>query len=425
MFIPKVNQYIITNFGSASKNKMKRVLLFTHFYPYGTTEESFISNEVKYLLQPGVHLTIVPYTKRAGVRDIPQGVTVDDLLTKKGILQLLSAFIRSIFSPYLFLMLSSGEKRRVNLFKYLYQGFKAIIEAHLVKNYLKNISCCNDPLIIYSYWFNHTVLGAVIAKQTGLISAVKIVSRAHGYDVYEELRGKYYPLRDMCLRQIDALYVVSLNGATFLQSRYPAHKEKIFVSRLGIDPAIDKSCKKEETVSFISCSQVNQVKRVHLIYSSILGYAAEHPQKKITWSHIGNGVLFNSVQKMVRDSCLSNLNVKLYGEMSNSEVRDLMSNKYFHVFINLSLSEGVPVSIMEAISAGIPVLATETGGNPEIVTSRSGICIPLMFGIEQFIDAINSILDKGDSLRISAREFFLENYEAGKNYTNFVNELLS
>ena len=41
-------------------------------------------------------------------------------------------------------------------------------------------------------------------------------------------------------------------------------------------------------------------------------------------------------------------------------------------FINLSDSEGIPVSIMEAMSVGIPIIARDVGGNREIVTNNNG-----------------------------------------------------
>lgn len=45
------------------------------------------------------------------------------------------------------------------------------------------------------------------------------------------------------------------------------------------------------------------------------------------------------------------------------------------VFINLSTNEGVPVSIMEAISFDIPIVATDVGGTSEIVTDETGILV--------------------------------------------------
>ena len=46
---------------------------------------------------------------------------------------------------------------------------------------------------------------------------------------------------------------------------------------------------------------------------------------------------------------------------------DYYKNNIIDIFINLSASEGIPVSIMDAISFGIPCIATNVGGTGEIV----------------------------------------------------------
>ena len=66
-----------------------------------------------------------------------------------------------------------------------------------------------------------------------------------------------------------------------------------------------------------------------------------------------------------------NLNVILTGYISNSDVKQLYMMNDFDLFVNMSLSEGIPVSIMEAISFGIPIIATNVGGNAEIVNDET------------------------------------------------------
>ncbi len=50
------------------------------------------------------------------------------------------------------------------------------------------------------------------------------------------------------------------------------------------------------------------------------------------------------------------------------EVRALMSA--FDVYVNCSTYEGVSLTILEAMATGLPVVATEVGGNPEVVVDR-------------------------------------------------------
>ena len=59
------------------------------------------------------------------------------------------------------------------------------------------------------------------------------------------------------------------------------------------------------------------------------------------------------------------------GAIQNVEVYKYYNEHCADLFINVSSSEGLPVSIMEAISFGIPVIATDVGGTGEIV--KNGI----------------------------------------------------
>lgn len=46
------------------------------------------------------------------------------------------------------------------------------------------------------------------------------------------------------------------------------------------------------------------------------------------------------------------------------------------VYVNSSISEGVSLTILEAMAAAIPVIATDVGGTPEVVTAACGILVP-------------------------------------------------
>lgn len=57
------------------------------------------------------------------------------------------------------------------------------------------------------------------------------------------------------------------------------------------------------------------------------------------------------------------------------DVADLMRGA--SVFANASLFEGLPISLIEAAMSGLPIVATEVGGNPEVVLDgRSGFIVP-------------------------------------------------
>ena len=121
-------------------------------------------------------------------------------------------------------------------------------------------------------------------------------------------------------------------------------------------------------------------------------------------------------------------------EISNEEYEVINKFLEFYkkqkadVFINVSTTEGLPVSMMEAISYSIPVIATKVGGVGEIVKDGyNGLLIDPDFTDEALAEKIKdfALLQKEERLamRKNARSFWEENFDARKNCTDFVKEI--
>ena len=97
----------------------------------------------------------------------------------------------------------------------------------------------------------------------------------------------------------------------------------------------------------------------------------------------------------------------------------------YHIFVNVSESEGIPVSIMEASSFGIPVIATNVGGVGEIVENGyNGLLLNKDFLNRDLSVCLKSIACMVDNdyqtLRKHAREMWEERYNSSVNYSKFV-----
>jgi glycosyltransferase involved in cell wall biosynthesis len=90
----------------------------------------------------------------------------------------------------------------------------------------------------------------------------------------------------------------------------------------------------------------------------------------------------------------------------------------------VSTTEGIPVSIMEAMSFGIPVIATDVGGTQEIVNKDNGILLHSQLDETDLASAIR-IAMKEDlwQRKTNALETWRSKYNAPTNYQNFVSEL--
>jgi glycosyltransferase involved in cell wall biosynthesis len=120
----------------------------------------------------------------------------------------------------------------------------------------------------------------------------------------------------------------------------------------------------------------------------------------------------------------TNLEALLQGECSNTEVLDFY-RRGVHVFINASISEGVPVSIMEALSCSIPVVATSVGGVPEAVDASCGILVDASVTPAGLADAVlKLLLSPGYSeMRVAAHERWMKQFNGPVNFAEFARSL--
>ena len=98
------------------------------------------------------------------------------------------------------------------------------------------------------------------------------------------------------------------------------------------------------------------------------------------------------------------------------------------LLVNVSTTEGLPVSMMEAMSFSIPVLATDVGGVGEIVKDGyNGFLIDESFTDEALAQKLKEIIlssrDERAAMRKNARLFWEENFDAEKNFTAFAKEI--
>lgn len=87
---------------------------------------------------------------------------------------------------------------------------------------------------------------------------------------------------------------------------------------------------------------------------------------------IGTGPDYSEVQEQIVQYGLQK-HVALAGNKPNKEIHGLLERE--NIYILMSNNEGLPISILEAMRAGLPVISTKVAGIPEEVDSRNGILI--------------------------------------------------
>lgn len=272
----------------------------------------------------------------------------------------------------------------------------------------------------YSYWFSNEATLLAILKKQGHIT--NYVSRAHGFDLYEN-NGKenYIPFRTFQLSQADKVFCISKTGMNYLQALYPQYADKIRTAYLGVYHHGLNPFDAQQLV-VVSCANIVAVKRVHLLVQAL-----KTVQVPMTWFHFGDGNLRAGIEALA-GSLPPHIRVQMMGKISHSELMAFYKKQPVSVFVNTSISEGIPVSIMEAISFGIPVIATDVGGVSEIVTSRTGVLIDAGFEPEELGQLLNNFSGSAlhaPAFREGVRAFFAAHFSAEHNYPAFADQLLS
>jgi glycosyltransferase involved in cell wall biosynthesis len=285
----------------------------------------------------------------------------------------------------------------------------------------------NQVDLIYFYWMVPELMGAIAFRDT-VQPGLKIVSRAHGGDLYRELRpGAYIGLRDTIVRGIDEIYCISEHGKTYLEDRYPFLKSILHTARLGVDDPVDRNVQpSDEPLSIITCSFVLREKRLHLIVDAIEHLLRVSPWRKIKWTHVGDGELYDELRAAVSARLGTRAQVIFKGYLSYPQVMELYRNEKFDVFINVSDSEGIPVSLMEASAFGIPMIATNVGGNNEIVNAENGVLMSANPDIETLAATLVRFSDRPAAIafRQRARALWEEKYNAAINHDRFGKALI-
>ena len=123
---------------------------------------------------------------------------------------------------------------------------------------------------------------------------------------------------------------------------------------------------------------------------------ASMEQRNIRVSLVGDGPDREALERQVNEQGLGDV-VEFLGFRSQAEVRERMSRA--DVFVLPSFAEGVPVVLMEAMAAGVPVVATRIAGISELVEDGlSGFTVP-PGNADQLRHAIERLLGDSDLRR--------------------------
>jgi len=399
---------------------MKDIIIFTVSYPYGTKEQ-FLETEIKYLSQHFKKVIVIPAYISKEARGVPANVSVDTVFAEKN--SNLHFFMSSLFSKYLYKELAKHPFVLLSLAR-LSKLFSFIGKGRSLYKHLKNYY--DHEYIFYSYWFNGSVFGCYLYDKYA--HEISFYTRVHGSDLYLEVNKNYLPLRPLILSKIKKVFTISEHGKEYLQRHYQVNENKLKVSRLGTQEQNISTLMSREPSEFciVSCSHISPVKRIDMLIKALSIVAKNNLEINIKWVHIGSGKEQKVLEGLAFSMSSENLKMNFLGGMSNKDIFEYYKTHDIDLFVNVSRSEGLPVTFMEAFNCGIPVFAIDNGGISEIVNNDNGILLKHDSSLEQIASGLSDCIRNKDELfskKCVARTTWEKSYNADSNYIKFCKEL--
>lgn len=399
----------------------KVLIMITQRYPFGKGE-NYLNRETEYFLDRFDTIDILPLNSLGEPRKVHESIQVNKLISDKFVSNKFKHFVLNCFSICYLLSVeffNSKHKKFIlkNFFHFLNETIIISVKSQLLLNHVKN-KYPNSEVSYYSVWMDEGAVMLAMLKRKKLIS--DFVFRLHGYDIYDERRsGSYMPYRYFCFKFAKKIFVVSQAGKDYLLQK-KIFNHKLIVNYSGLNDY--GTCKNTDSEIFtiVSCSNIIPLKRVDRMIDVLK--LIEFP---VRWVHIGEGELIEEL-KFKTGELRTNVHVELVGYLPHEKLMQFYSENSIDLFIHLSETEGLPLSLVEAQSFGIPVIATNVGGTSEIVNEKNGFLIEANLNIPQIAEHIITLYNNPElknKLAIESRNNFLNKFSAKKNYTAFTSQI--
>ncbi len=398
------------------------IVVVTSHFPFGEGE-SFIAPELEHW-QEGDDVVLLPEKHaRLGARPVPDAVRVDETLAHRWASRRWLAWsaARALTSPILARELwRLARERRLNPQR-VRVAVRTLAQVQLIARTLTDIARRDRARVdvVYGYWLSSGVMaGAMLARKSRVGATL---ARAHGTDLWETSRlGEYTPLIRQFAPWIRCVHAISDAGRQHL-ARYGFTEHQRRCSRLGVSiPRTTTPPSGPGEFHVVTLSSMTPFKRLDRAAEALARLHTLRPELKLQWTHIGDGPLRAEIEQHAQQLRAGSVRVNLPGAMPHEEALAFLARTPIDVMLNTSDSEGIPVSLMEAMAHGIPAVAPDVGAVRELVPDA------MLLPAHTTGDAIGDFLAahaeqcKGTQWRSQARQRIEEEFDANVNHARFV-----
>ncbi len=407
---------------------MKLLIVTTHF-PHGTWNESFFEPELHALASSFDEVHLLPLKGGPLNRSLPARVVLWEPVRGASKWSHFKQLLH--FSTWRMLAQVLDDCRRtvgrIGL-RHVVNGMAAVCwRSALMRHsrfnaFLKSA----DSTLVYAYWGHMPALVIPLAKAAGAKTCV----RYHSVDLYLERshNQSFIPYRNDIQAATNLNIFISEHGLNYFEARAGEKASGLrAIHRLGspdYGPPVARVTEASSSpVVMVSVSSIGGVKRVHLIARLAKELAK---RRTVEWHHFGSGNS-RALDREMANRNSKGLTIKMWGDTPRARIQEFYRSQPVTFFVNLSEFEGVPVSIMEALNADIPVVASDVGGTSEIVRpGQSGMLVaPLECAHSKALaeKIIAALAPDGLLQRSAPRLIWQELYDAETNAARLVTQL--
>ncbi|MBS4022238.1 MAG: glycosyltransferase [Dethiobacter sp.] len=243
----------------------------------------------------------------------------------------------------------------------------------------------------------------LIVLPVALVTRTPVVLTAHGGDVLLGQRRQFRFLTKLTLSFAKGVIAVSESLAGKINKSFGVDIKKITVASCGVDLDLfsprDKRKSRAalgvpaETKLVLFVGNLVPVKGIENLLQSFAWMAKDEPLAQLAL--MGEGPLRDELQELAVQLGIEN-SCRWLTPVEHDQVPAIISAA--DLLVLPSLHEGFGLVALEALACGVPVVASRTGGLPEIVTDgKNGLLVEPGDKIE--LAAAMSRLLKDDSLR--------------------------
>lgn len=303
-----------------------------------------------------------------------------------GIAQVLQTYNQYVYEDMKHIQISGGN----NIFGKIWVIIRALIQLCLKLIFDRDIEIVH----IHTASNNDFIRSSLFVRITKKYKK-KVVLHIHGggFKEYYEYNRSFV---NSILGKSDAIVSLSEYWFDFFKNKL-GYQNTYIVHNIIAEPKY-RDYTSDGKCHLLYLGHIHPQKGIFDLVNIILKYREEYEGKLIL--HIGGGLFeVEELMKILVKNKTNNL-IIYHGWVSGKEKENLLNMA--NVYILPSYAEGIPISILEAMSYHLPIISTTVGGIPDIVDDTCGILIE-PGNLLQLKNAIDTILYFPQGARIMGK----------------------